>query len=339
MFPQNHAMKSKRRSTPEVVFPLRVDRNGYRPVYKLGNEGGNCSFGCKFCGVGKSVKITSAENIATFDALHAKYLTEIKGPYHPAIFNRGNVTDSKSLSLATLDHILGVFERDKRVTYLSLNSRESTATTEVLGRLVDRNLPFPIHFIYGQESFSESAQRILGKNNRGEMEQFMQKLKCRNQAYQPHDGGKRYQFGLDVNLVFLPELYLQAGESRKNNETRIAEGLADDLRRLLVRTDPLVPVEVNIHPYYEVAALPYEKADLLQLLRILPTLQRIVEEYNRKPHMYRTHLFLGVVFVVEGANEVSDSRQTKKLFQLQQAIDAFNRTGGFEGVERLNNTA
>jgi hypothetical protein len=322
-------MKNKRRSTPEVVFPLRVDQNGYRPVYKLGNEGGNCSFGCKFCGVGKSVKITSAENIATFDALHTKYLTEIDGPYHPAIFNRGNVTDSKSFSLATLDHILGVFEPDKRITYLSLNSRDSTATTEVLCRLVDRNLPFPIHFIYGQESFNESAQRILGKNNQGEMEQFMQKLKCHNQAYQPHNSSKRYLFGLDVNLVFLPELYLQAGESRRDSETRIAEGLVDDLRKLLVRTDPLVPVEVNIHPYYEVEALPYEKADLLQLLRILPTLQRIIDEHNRKPGMYRTHLFLGVVFFVEGANEVGGSRQAQKLSQLQQAINDFNRAGGF----------
>ncbi len=319
-------MKNSRRSTPEVVFPLRVDQNGYRPVYKLGNEAGNCSFACKFCGVGKSAKVTSVENIAMFDDLHARYLTEIDGPYHPSIFNRGNVTDSTSFSRATLDHILGVFKRDKRVAYMSLNSREITATADVLGRLVDRNLPFPIHFIYGQESFSEAAQQILGKNTRGEMERFVQKLKCYNQAFQPRDDGKRYLFGLDVNLVFLPELYLQLGESRMDSEIRIESGLVDDLRKLLIRTDPLVPVEVNIHPYYEVEALPYQKSDILQLLRILPTLQGVVEEHNRKPSMHQTHLFLGVVFVVEGT-EVGDSQQAKKLSHLQHVIDDFNKTG------------
>lgn len=104
-------MNNEKLSTPEAVFPLR----GYRPVYKLGNEGGNCSFGCKFCGVGRSTRVISAENIARFDALHANYLTDIDGPFHPAIFNRGNVTDPKAFSWATLDHIFQAFQEDERV--------------------------------------------------------------------------------------------------------------------------------------------------------------------------------------------------------------------------------
>ena len=320
--------------SPNFQFPLRVDRNGCRSVYKLGNERGDCQFECRFCGVGRSPRMSSAANIALFDALHSKHLAELAGPYHPAIFNRGNVTDPEAFSLDTLNHILEVFEQDGRVSYLSLNSRESTAATEVLDRLAARNLPFPIHFIFGQESFSQSAPRILGKSNRGEMERFVRKLKRYNMGRRLGGDRKAYVFGLDVNLVFLPELYLEAGESREGRETRIAEGLANDLREVLRRADPVVPVEINLHPYYEVASLPYRQADVCQLLRILPPLQVIVDEHNRKPGMYPTHLFVGVVFFEDGGEQPSDSDRAGKLHWLQQAIDEFNRTGKLPGLPR-----
>ncbi|MCE5228568.1 hypothetical protein LLG95_03100 [bacterium] len=311
--------------TSEFVFPVRVDQNGFRPVYKLGNEGGYCSFGCEFCGVGKSRRVTSAENISLFDELHAKYSVDIAGPYHPAIFNRGNVTDPKAFSPATLDHILGVFEKDKRVTYLSLNSREATATAEVLDRLAERRLPFPIHFIFGQESFSETAPQILGKNNRGELHRFIEKLEPYNSATGlKHE--KRYVFGLDVNLIYLPELYLKADEPRIGNESMIATGLANELRTLLAHCSPLVPVEVNIHPYYEVEALTHKKADLFLLMRILPQLRQIVEEHNARSGMPRTHVFIGVVFLDFYQSNLN-TIQSKKLVWLQTAINDFNRTG------------
>ena len=318
--------------SPNFQFPLRVDCNGYRPVYKLGNEGGDCRFGCRFCGVGRSPQVTSAANIALFDALHAKHLAELTGSYHPAVFNRGNVTDPEAFSLDTLNHILEVFEQDGRVSYLSLNSRESTAATEVLDRLAARNLPFPIHFIFGQESFSQSAPRILGKSNRGEMERFVRKLKRYNMGRRLGGDRKAYVFGLDVNLVFLPELYLEMGESREGREAKIAEGLANDVRKLLGHIDPLVPLEMNLHPYYEVAPLPYKRADVCQLLRILPPLQVIVDEHNRKPAAHSTHLFVGVVFFEDGGEQPSASDRARKLHWLQQTVDEFNRTGDIPGI-------
>lgn len=320
-------MKTPAPKTPEVVFPLRIDRNGYRPVYKLGNEGGNCSFGCKFCGVGKSPRVTSAQNIALFDSLHAKYLPEIAGPYHPAIFNRGNVTDPQAFSPTTLDHVLGALERDGRVGYISLNSREPTATSEVLDGLAARRLPFPIHFIFGQESFNRSTRRVLGKNNEGEMERFVEKLKHYNRQHESPVGGKRYLFGLDVNLVFLPELYLKAGERRQGREAQIAQGLADDLRELLRRTDPLVPVEVNIHPYYEVGSLPYERADVLMLRRMLPSLQRIIEEDQQRFGLHQPHLFVGIVFIPPVQESEPSITHGMQVVEFQATIDEFNRTG------------
>lgn len=312
-----------RTSPPEVVFPLRVDRNGYRPVYKLGNERGDCSFGCRFCGVRRSIPVTSAQNVAAFDALHAEYSAEIDGAYHPAVFNRGNVTDPDAFSPSTLDHVLAVFERDPRVVFVSLNSRERTATSAVLDGLAGRKLPFPVHFIFGQESFNSSAARVLGKNTEGELERFVERLR----PYNPqHDHGvrRRYVFGLDVNLVFLPELYMEVGASRRGREARIIDGLADDLRELLRRVDPLVPVEVNIHPYYEVESLPYEKADLFLLLRAVAPLRSLIDDHNRQSAARRVSLFLGVVLLTDTGRGGAEMIRVQRL---QAAVDGFNRNG------------
>lgn len=306
-------------------FPLRRDRHGYRPVYKLGNERGPCPYACTFCGVGKSEKVSAEWNIRRFDAKHAEYLVGIDGPYHPAIFNRGNVTLETDFSRRTLDHILNVFSSDSRVQYVSLNSREPAATPEVLDRLAEANRPFPIHFILGMESFSPRTPEVLGKSNKGEMQRFVAKLKPYNIGNGTSNQSKPYVFGLDVNLVFLPELYLDAGESRAGKEQRIGKGLAEDLRTLLSHTDPAVPCEINIHPFYAVESLPYESADLFMLLRILPMLQGIVEEHNRQPGVYRMHLFVGVVLLPQQPGSLPGKGNFAAT--VQAAIDVFNRTG------------
>jgi len=320
-------MTAKPVETPEVVFPLRRDRNGWRAVYKLGNERGNCPFECRFCGVGTSPSVTSEEDISLFDVLHAQHLAVIDGPYHAVIFNRGNVTDTGSFSAQTLDHILSIFASDSRVSYVSLNSRERTATEEVLEALSARHLPFPIHFVFGQESFAESAPVILGKHNCGEMARFIAKLKRYNAGFESAVGRRRYVFGLDVNLLFLPELYLSPGETRNGNMAGIAAGISNDLRQVLTLSDPLVPMEVNIHPYYEVEPLPYERADLSVLLRILPSLDRIIEGHNKSRHTRPIHLFVGVVFVTNEGTHCPNSVLASRISTLAATFDRFNTKG------------
>jgi hypothetical protein len=320
-------MSAKRVRPPEVAFPLRRDRNGWRAVYKLGNERGDCPFQCTFCGVGRSPRVTSDENIALFDVLHSRHLAAIDGPYHAMIFNRGNVTDGGAFSSRTLDHVLNTFSRDSRVSYVSLNSRERTATPDVLDALSSRNLPYPIHFVLGQESFARSAPLILGKHNCGEMARFVAKLKRYNANFDPLAEHERYVFGLDVNLLFLPELYLGPGEARNGNMAGIAAGITRDLRQLLTLSDPLVPMEVNIHPYYEVESLPYQKADLSVLLRILPSLKRMIEDHNQSCHTCRTHLFVGIVFVTNEGVLRPNPDLASRISRLEAAFERFNTTG------------
>jgi hypothetical protein len=88
-----------------------------------------------------------------------------------------------------------------------------------------------------------------------------------------------------------------------------------------------VPLEVNIHPYYMVESLPYRNADLFMLLRALPMLQEIVEEHNRKPGVYRTHLFLGIVFFPQSPKKESDFETPEQVEQIQAMVDHFNRVG------------
>lgn len=304
-------------------FPLRRDRNGVRAVYKLGNEGGPCPFACTFCGVGNSPRVDPAENRARFDRLFADYSSRIDEPYHAAIFNEGNVPNPREFSRETLQHVLGTLAQDAKVQFVSLNSRESTATAESLKFIRDLELPFPIHFIFGLETLSGRGREILGKDNEGELERFLAKLKTFNGETGPVSPRKPYLFGLDINLVFLPEIYLKPGEERCGRESQIHDGFLEEFRSLLSQLDATVPCQINIHPYYEVPSLPYRDADLLQLLRILPDLQGALEEYNEQQQGARVDLFLGVVLLAPD----QDGSVGECYVTVDRAIADFNATG------------
>jgi hypothetical protein len=243
------------------------------------------------------------------------------GHYHPLIYNQGNVANKEEFSEASLLHILKAFDKDPRVSFVSLNSRQCYATKEFLEFLHNLELSFPIHFIFGQESFSSRAIDLFGKNTQGELKRFIDVLKAFNRRKHDHLS-VGYEFGLDVNLVFLPEMYLPQGATRDGNEALIAEGLRWELAQLLSRIDPLVPVETNLHPYYRVAALPYQNMDLDCFMRELPELQRMVDKHNRMKPRCRTHLFVGV----EGSGYEKGAYRDQ-LARWKNLIEEFNATG------------
>jgi len=297
-------------------FSLRKDRNGWRPVFFLGNERGSCPFNCTFCVVGKSAAVSSEENIRKFDKQYARYLKAINGPYHPVVYNKGNVTNPEEFSRTTLDYLLAVFSRDEGVAFVSLNSREKTATSEVLDYLNEKNLPYPIHFIVGIESFSKKTPAVLGKNTVGELDRFVEKLK----AYNRTSPSRKYAFGLDVNLLFLPELYLDDADERERNYAKIKAGIEYDVREVLRRSNPSVPIEINLHPFYRVETLPFQDADLGGFMKILPSLQKEVERHNAD-HGTATRLFVGV----EGRG-YENTQQARQVQRWKPFIDEFNST-------------
>lgn len=314
-------------------FPLRRDRKGMRVVYRLGNEWGPCPFACTFCGVGNSPRVAPEENRTRFDRLFADYAAHISEPYHAAIFNEGNVTHPREFSRETLRYVLDAFVRDPKVQYVSLNSRESTATVGALEFLRDLELPFPVHFIFGLESYSARGRELLGKKNEGELERFLVKLDTFNRKGGPGDLRKPYGFGLDINLIFLPEVFLAPGEERGGREEQIHRGFLDEFRLVLTRLNPAVPCQINIHPYYAVPSLPFRDADLLQLLRILPDLQSAVNEHNARISGTRVDIFVGVVFVQLGKELAGPNGELQE--EIERAIVTFNETGSFCPLDRV----
>jgi hypothetical protein len=286
----------------------------------MGNTLGLCPHDCKFCSVKTVDKVPAEEIVARFDELFALYRERIDGPYHPVIYNRGNVTNTREFPREVLDHVLCKFNTDKRVSYVSLNSREQYMTHELLECLADKRLSYAVHFIIGVESFSEKAPRILGKNTAGELTRAVLKLKWFNKQYARQDAELNYVFGLDSNLVFLPELYIEENQSREACFNEIRLGLEDDLAQLLNVIDPDVPVEINIHPYCKVDTLPYDDADLGELVHMLPGLRDLVVEHNKIPGNRQTHLFVGV----EG-DGYSTEYQRRQVQKWKPYIDAFNQ--------------
>lgn len=288
----------------------------------LGNTLGQCPYNCNFCGVKTSNKVTLGEAIDKFDKLFLKCRKEFCEPYHPVIYNQGNVTNSEEFPQQLLDYILDNFNKEEQVLYVSLNSREKYATSELLNHLANKCLSYPIHFIFGVESFSKRTSSILGKHTSEELNKFIEKLQKFNEKFKRSGKKRDYVFGLDVNLLFLPELYLDEGETRGENFDRIRDGLEKDLLQLLKLVKPSVPVEINIHPYYHVDTLPYDDSELNELMRILPRLQNLIIQHNSIPGNYQTHLFIGV----EGKGYLSNNQES----QIQKGrpyIDDFNQTG------------
>jgi len=303
------------------TFSLRRDHNGLRSVYNLGNERGDCPNACRFCNIGRSPQVSSADNIREFDRQHEVFLRHLNGPYHPLIYNQGNATNRAEFSEQTLTHVLSAFRRDPRVVFVSLNSRHCYASRELLESLLRLNLTFPIHFIFGVESLSPRASQIFGKDTRGELKRFIDVLKWFNQRTR-RTVRAGYEFGLDLNLVFLPEMYLEDHATRLGNEARVATGMRLELAELLSRLDPLVPVEINLHPYYRVETLPYEDMDLEFFMANLPGLQAMVDEHNTANPSCRTHIFVGV----EGSGYESE-HHLSQIARWKDAIERFNTTG------------
>ncbi len=272
-------------------FPIRKDLYGLRYVFFLGNEGGNCKYQCTFCEIGKSNAVSSEYNIILFDNLFEDYLEKIVDKKnHPLIYNRGNITDERAFSSKTLTHLLTKFNNNQSITHLSLNSREKEVSSKFIEFVLEMDLSYPIHFILGQESFSSRTHQIIGKNSRGEYLRLNKKISQFNlKSYLT--GNKNYNFGIDINLLFLPELYIGETDRKEYNE-EIDEGLIDDIEKALNNSTKEIPLTINIHPYYKVKTLPYENADIEQLIDLLPQIKYLVSKHN-SDRIHKTSVFIG----------------------------------------------
>lgn len=299
-------------------FPIRKDLYGLRYVFFLGNEGGDCKYQCSFCEIGKSNAVSSEYNISLFDNLFEDYLVKVADKQnHPLIYNRGNITDDRAFSRKTLRHILSRFKNYSTITHLSLNSREREVSSDFIDFVLEMKLPYPIHFILGQESFSPRTFQIIGKNSGGEYVRLNNRISRFNyDSYLTDD--KNYNFGIDVNLLFLPELYVSEVD-RKEIEREIGAGLLQDVKKVLDNSLDMIPITINIHPFYKVNTLPYENADVDQLIDLLPQIQDLAFVHN-KGKRNKTSVFIGFRGIKTG-NMQNDLR----IDRWNNRFDLFNK--------------
>lgn len=291
-------------------FPIRKDRYGYRYVFFLGNEGGDCKYQCTFCEIGKSNAVTSEYNIKLFDSLFNDYMTKVSSlANHPLIYNRGNVTDERAFSRKTLAYILTRFNGNANITHLSLNSREKEVNQTFFDFILKLNLSYPVHFILGQESFSPKTYQIIGKNSTNEFQRLVNKIIPFND--------RKYQFGIDCNLLFLPELYIGNSE-RNTHKKEIEKGFIEDVKKVLEYSSNQVPFTINLHPYYKVMSLPYENAVIDQFIDLLPHVLDLVAAHNQA-RKYKTSVFVGFRGIKTG-NRFIDA----KIDKWNSFFDLFN---------------
>jgi len=273
------------------LFPIRQDRYGQRIVYLIGNEnkGGKCPFQCKGCNANISPKVTPESNMRRLRELHGGYEEKITGQYHALIYNGGNITNPSECSREALDDFLNFFREDERVAAVSISSRGKFLTDEMLGHIGRKYLPYQVNIIFGQESFSPLLKEIYGKdtmrNGRvsGELEEIAEKITEANSGYA---GRVHQRFGLEVNLLYLAELY---------PDKKSREGIEADVKTLLKIVDKRMLLEIDINPFYEVPQLPYKSADVEELLGSIPRIQGIIREYNQNLTENLATIFIGIL--------------------------------------------
>ena len=301
-------------------FPLRRDQYGYRYVFFLGNEGGNCKYQCNFCEIGKSNAVDSAYNIMLFDCLYNDYKLKLHNDItHPLLYNRGNITDEKAFSRKTLTYILNKFKSDTNIHHISINSREKDVDTNFIDYVLGLNLYFPVHFILGQESFSSKTLEIIGKNSVGEFENLVRKIFLYNNSENYKSNSKTYNFGIDVNLLFLPELYID-NVNRKGYEDDIFIGLMKDIDYAINYSTDSFPLTININPYYKVSTLPYESADIEYFLSLLPSISKHIYIIN-KNRKFKVSIFIGYRPI-----KTYDNLYNRKITEYECVINEFNET-------------
>jgi len=291
---------------------------GLRYVFFLRNEDGSCKYRCTFCEIGKSNKVSSDYNITLFNNRYKDYQRKIsRYKNHPLIYNRGNITDEKAFSRKTLKHILTRFNNNSKITHLSLNSREKEVTSEFINFISEMKLSYPIHFILGQESFSTGTLKTIGKNSNGEYQRLANKLIAFNYNDSPPEV-KPYNFGIDCNLLFLPELYIGNVFNRYKYDKEIKDGFIEDVKKVLEYSSVQVPLTINLHPYYKVKSLPYENADIDQIIDLLPQIHNLIT-HNNKKRKHKISIFIGFRGIKIGNKQID-----AKIDRWNNIIDSFN---------------
>jgi len=113
---------------------------------------------------------------------------------------------------------------------------------------------------------------------------------------------KNYNYGIDCNLLFLPELYI-GKENRNQHSKEIAVGFIEDINNTLKYSSPQVPLTININPFYKVKSLPFKNADINQLLDLLPLIMELVNKHN-KERKHKITVFIGFRGIKTGNKQI-----------------------------------
>lgn len=308
-------MKTRKKSTnnkPSSIhkFKPRQDQDGTRLIISLSNEKG-CPHKCRGCGVHKDVRIVSRQtNRRTISEEITRLAKATTAPYHIIVYNSGNVASPEELSRENLNYLLELLDKlDPKPTMVSLNTRGLYITDELLDNISALNLSYRVNFNFGVETLTRRGMKIYGKPGIDEeLHQAFTILRDYNQTHTK-------QFGLMINFVYLPEVYLEEDQPREGFVQEISSFVEDYV-------DKGVPIRINLHPFYQVDGLAYRDSSLDDLMKTIPEIQRILDSKNEAvaEQAMRVSLFIGV----QDRGYETDGWKTQ-IQRWQPMIDRINR--------------
>jgi radical SAM superfamily enzyme YgiQ (UPF0313 family) len=277
----------------------RIDGDGYREVITIGNESPDgCPFKCRVCGVHNDAMIVSDEQnkeiiFKEISMLNSKIQNNIKEyeqkKYHLLVYNFGNITNIKELSLSNFHHLLHEIEMlIIKPTYLSINTRGKFVTNELLNYIKNKALSYNVSFIFGVESLTQKGSRLYGKTD------IINEFNTMFNLINNFNINKEAEFGLNVGFVFLPEFY----SDDRTNIKMIKDGFSAELRNFITKyVGKNVPVKISIHPFYVVKNCSFKSsANFINIL--IEEVKKVCENLfilNKSlPKHLQSHIFIGL---------------------------------------------
>lgn len=293
----------------ESSFSTRKDNDWYREVITIWNERKWwCSFDCKECWVRDNfTSVTSDfnksdinENIKTLEK--KVLLNEISYQeewWHICIYNNWNVTNSKEMSSDNLWSLLKEIDKiNPKPEYVSLNSRGWFIKDGLLEDIKEMNLWYDIQFILWIETINWRGEIFWEskKNMRNELLRSIKKVTNFNNCNET-------DFWLDINLLFLPEFYLNEWEDRESNKEKIINGFLLDLKELINMWTNNFHLKINLHPYYSTKEWNYKNADMYMFFDVLWKIESILNK--KQLFLDKDHKITLFIWVEEENNKYS----------------------------------
>ena len=312
--------------TDRLFKPVQ-DRRGLRLSIVLGNEAphGICpyavTYNCHHCdiGLGEGLRFDAAKNFSRLKWLQEYYAPVWPRLNHLVVYNSGSVLNPLELTPAVLTAVLDFARSLPELRLVSLESRESFVSANVISRVAATlGGEHELRIIIGIESADDTVRnRVLRKNmSRAGIERAFRNIATVRQKVLSSRDNAIALPGVAMNVII--------GGPGTSAATSVIDAVQTAAYSVTLAEAYNIPVDLNLHPYY-----PSKRGTARFANHSRPSVENTLEAMAAIAQSVGNRAVIFVGLEDEGHDQNSSGRG-EYFARLVQTTDYFNRTGQFD---------